>query len=277
METLKVILVAQKIMILPLTTIFLAFLFLELVPYNGFIFETLNFLVLLLAYSWLYVVWITNRRVYYNSVWPKPFDSKIFKVWMFQLKLWIAVLLISTVIGIIFTVIGLIFIDLVYFMMPSAMNYEMSMALSKAITEDWEMESGILNYVIITVTLIFLPIFILLNYTVLRFGYGTYSLAISETRTTLRGSWKLSKGMSKQALRYAISITAFSTAFTGLTIWITYPIYNSDPNLFGIFFIQLLNIAATAFWIEMTAAFYKNVGDKQNLSQNNPTNKPLAF
>lgn len=266
METLKVILVAQKIMILPLTTIFLAFLFLELVPYNGFIFETLNFLVLLLAYSWLYVVWITNRRVYYNSVWPKPFDSKIFKVWMFQLKLWIAVWLISTVIGI-------IFIGLVYFMMPSAMNYEMSMALSKAITEDWEMESEMLIVWIITGTLIFLPILILLNYTVLRFGYGTYSLAISETRTTLRGSWKLSKGMSKQALRYAISITAF----TGLTIWIMYPIYNSDPDLFGIFFIQLLNIPAMAFWIEMTAAFYKNVGDKQNLSQNNPTNKPLAF
>ena len=276
METLKVILVAQKIMILPLTTIFLAFLFLELVPYNGFIFKTLNFLVLLLAYSWLYVVWITNRRVYYNSVWPKPFDSKIFKVWMFQLKLWIAVSLISTVIGIIFTVIGLIFIDLVYFMMPSAMDNEMSMALSKAITEDWEMESEMLIVWIITVTLI-LPILILLVYTELRFGYGTYSLAISETRTTLRGSWKLSKGMSKQALRYAISFTAFITPFTGLTIWITYPIYNSDPDLFGIFFIQLLNIAATAFWIEMTAAFYKNVGDKQNLSQNNLTNKPLVF
>ena len=269
METLKVILIAQKIMILPLTTIFLAFLFLELVPYNGFIFETLKLEVLLLAYSWLYVVWITNRRVYYNSVWPKPFDSKIFKVWMFQLKLLIAVLLIGTVTGI-------IFIGLVYFMMPSAMNYEMSMALSKAITEDWEMESEMLIVWIITVTLI-LPILILFVYTVLRFGYGTYSLAISETRTTLRGSWKLSKGMSKKALRYAISITAFITPFTGLTIWIMYPIYNSDPDLFGIFFIQLLNIPAMAFWIEMTAAFYKNVGDKQNLSQNNPTNKPLAF
>ena len=153
------------------------------------------------------------------------------------------------------------------------MDYEMSMAFRKAITEDWEMEGELLNYVIITGTLISLPISILFVYTVLRFGYGTYSLAISETRTTLRGSWKLSKGMSKQALRYAISITAF----IGLTIWITYPIHNSDPDLFGIFFVHLLNIPATAFWIEMTAAFYKNVGDKQNLSQNNLTNKPLAF
>lgn len=163
METLKVILIAQKIMILPLTTVFLAFLFLELVPYNGFIFETLDFLVLLLAYSWLYVVWITNRRVYYNSVWPKPFDSKIFKVWMFQLKLWIAVFLMTAVAGIIFG-------GLVYFISLSAMDYEMSMAFNKAVLEDWKMEGELLTHMIITGIIILLPILIFYLYATLRFG-----------------------------------------------------------------------------------------------------------
>ena len=251
METLKVILKAQNIMILPLTTVFLAFLFLDLVPYNGFIFETLSVLVLLLAYSWLYVVWITNRRIYYNSVWPKPFDSKIFKVSMFQLKLWIAVFLISTVTC-------LIFGGLIYFIRMSAMDYEMSMAFNKAISDGWKMEGELLTYMIITGVLVFLPISIFFVYAVLRFGYGTYTLAISETQTTLRRSWKLSKGMSKQALPYAISITAF----TGLILWITIPIYSSNPDLFEIFLVNILNIPVTAFWIEMTAAFYKNVAAK---------------
>jgi hypothetical protein len=266
MEKLKIILHAQKIMIMPLVIVFFLYLFIELVPYNGFIFDTLSLLVILLAYSWLYVVWITNRRVCYNSVWPKPFHSKIFKVWMFQLKLWIAVLLMTIVPGLIFGGLG-------YFISLSAMDYEMSMAFNKAVLEDWKMEGELLTYMIITGIIILLPICIFYFYAILRFGYGTYSLAMTDIRTTLKSSWKLSKGMSKQAFRYAFRLTVLTT----LHIWITYPIYNSDTDLFSLIFVNLLNILFTAFFIEVTAAFYKNVGDKQNLSQNNLTNKPLAF
>ena len=266
MEKIKIILNARKIMIMPLVIVFCIFLLFELVPYNGFIFDILSLLILLLANSWLYIVWITNRTIYSNSVWPKPFDSKIFKVWMFQLKLWIAVFLMTAVAGIIFG-------GLVYFISLSAMDYEMSIAFNKAVLEDWKMEGELLTHMIITGIIILLPILIFYLYATLRFGYGTYSLAMADIRTTLKSSWKLSKGMSKQAFRYAFRLTVLTT----LHIWITYPIYNSDTDLFSLIFVNLLNILLTAFFIEVTAAFYKNVGDKQNLSQNNLTNKPLAF
>ena len=202
MVTIEKFFSARKITILPLVVIGIHSLIYYQVSSEiefdllGLGIELLNIIVSFYLTAWLYTTIITGTNSSYKVFFIDPLGSVIFTIALVQLKLLLLMMLIGLPVGIL-SVIAVIkgtipFLDhetvsglVVFFQgdLPEGKSFKWFTAM-------------IIMSIAITMSVC--------NSVYFRCGFGIYSLTANGTQTTLRESWKLSKGMTKISLLYGL-------------------------------------------------------------------------
>jgi len=196
----------------------------------------------LFLYAWAYVARATASNSELKVLFLFPFEARIFKIFLLIAKVFLVTFLVAMTIALI------IAYPIFYIRFSNANPILQDLITFASQSGDWEEE--VYYWLLGTLAFIFVPSFLVGCTLFLRFSHGIHTMATQFIETTMKASWRLSKGHGYRAFGVSGIIILMTLIFS--VYWIN--VRPQDPLQF-----LFLTIVPYIAFLELHLGFHERL------------------